>query len=108
MPSPWSLLANIIVSPVVPYAMAIGSIVLCCVWVTPAIMPFVHWIVYPAFLWIIHGSVAMAALPAPPPIAIDSLWIECCGHALWVGFVLYRTRHQFRATLDIVESGIVS
>lgn len=108
MPSPWSILANIVVAPVVPYAMAIGSVVLCVVWVCPIVMPYIHWVVYPPFLWIIHGSMAMAMLPAPAQLALDSLWIECGGHAIWVGYVMYHKRHQLKTALQLDESGIVS
>ena len=107
-PSPWSILANVIAAPVVPVAMAIGTIVLILAWLLPWGMPVLHWLVYPPFLWIITCSVVMATLPAPPSWHIDAPWLELCGHAAWVGWVVVRHRHQLVATLCHDESGIVS
>jgi len=88
-PSPWSILANIIITPVVPFAMATGTLTLVCAWVIPVLAPITTWIAYPAFQWIIVGSQVLATWPAPTRIIIDNPWIEWLGHASWVGCILF-------------------
>ncbi len=107
-PSPWSLLANIITAPVVPYAMLIGSLVLVLVWICPTVVPFVHWMVYPPFLWIITCSTVIATFPAPASLHIDSVLYESLCHALWVGWYGWSHRAAIAQTLYRNESGIVS
>ena len=107
-PSPWSMLANIIAAPVVPFAMAIGTIVLLVAWCIPFGMPILHWLVYPPFLWIIATSVVMATLPAPPSWQIDAPILEWCAHGIWISWFVIRNRQHHVATLSHDESGIVS
>lgn len=107
-PSPWSVLANIIVAPIVPLAMAVGCITLVVIWLAPPLMGVMHWLVYPPFLWIITGSMVMATLPAPAKLLFTVDWGELCGHGLWVTYLCYTMRHDICATLGSDESGIVS
>jgi competence protein ComEC len=66
-PSPWSILANIIITPVVPFAMATGTLTLVCAWIVPGLAPFTTWLAYPAFQWIIVGSHVLATLASTDP-----------------------------------------
>ena len=88
-PSPWSILANIIITPVVPFAMATGTLTLVCAWVLPFFAPLTTWLAFPAFQWIIVGSQVLATWPAPTRIIIDNPWIEWLGHASWVGCIVF-------------------
>jgi competence protein ComEC len=88
LPSPWSILANIIITPVVPFAMATGTLTLVCAWIVPVLAPITTWMAYPAFQWIIVGSQVLATWPAPTRIIIDNPWLEWLGHASWVGYIV--------------------
>lgn len=94
-PSPWSILANIIITPVVPYAMATGAITLVSAWICPFFAPITTWFAYPAFLWIIVGSQVLATWPAPTRIIIDNPWLEWLGHASWmVSFAYFNLQQE--------------
>lgn len=88
-PSPWSLLANMIITPVVPYAMASGTIVAITAWISPAASIVCSWLAIPAYAWIIDGSVALAQLPAPKSARIEHWLIEWGLHASWVMWFAY-------------------
>ena len=83
-PSPWSLLANMILTPVVPYAMASGTIVAVMAWISPTASIVCSWIAIPAYAWIIDGSLALAHLPAPRALRIENSVIEWLLHCIWV------------------------
>jgi|GEM_PF-1739667 len=87
-PSPWCILANIIITPVVPFAMATGTLTLICAWVFPWVAPVTTWLAFPAFQWIIVGSQVLATWPTPTRIIIDNPWLEWLGHAIWGGAML--------------------
>jgi len=93
-PSPWSLLANMILTPVVPYAMASGTIVALLSWISVELASWCAWIAIPAYAWIIDGSVAIAQLPAPNRLRIDIPWIEWTLHAAWIMWVLHLSRQR--------------
>jgi hypothetical protein len=102
------MLANVIAAPVVPFAMAIGTVILLVAWCIPYGMPVLHWLVYPPFLWIIATSVVMATLPAPASWQIDAPILEWCAHGVWISWFVIRNRQHLVATLRHDESGIVS
>ncbi|MFM2032138.1 MAG: hypothetical protein RLZZ297_903 [Chloroflexota bacterium] len=92
IPSPWSLLANMIITPVVPYAMASGTLATIVAAVLPALGSLLSWSAIPAYHWIIDGSRALAALPTPGLAAVERPWLEWVGHALWVAHLCWRER----------------
>ncbi|RLT30529.1 MAG: ComEC/Rec2 family competence protein [Chloroflexi bacterium] len=89
-PSPWSLLANMIITPIVPFAMATGAGVTLISWISPNGASVAAWIAIPAFAWIIDGSIAIAALPAPLQWQLEQVWVEWCLHAGWVAWLVIR------------------
>jgi competence protein ComEC len=102
-PSPWSLLANMIITPVVPFAMATGAGVTLIAWISPICASVAAWIAIPAFAWIIDGSIAIAALPAPVQWQLEHVWFEWCLHACWViWLVLYGKRASAKPTQEMV------
>ncbi len=102
-PSPWSLLANMIITPVVPFAMATGAGVTLIAWISPICGSVAAWIAIPAFAWIIDGSIAIAALPAPLQWQLEQVWVEWCLHAGWVTWLVIRgTRESTNRTQEMV------
>ena len=102
-PSPWSLLANMIITPVVPYAMASGTIVALLTWVSVEFASWCAWIAIPAYAWIIDGSIAIAALPAPGQWKLEHEWLEWSLHAGWVAWLVGRGRSETpNRTLEMV------
>lgn len=97
-PSPWSVLANIIITPVVPFAMVTGTLTLFCAWVIPVVAPITTWFAYPAFKWIIVGSQVLATWPAPTRIIVDYPWLELLGHVSWIGYLLVLHRQGQQTT----------
>lgn len=91
-PSPWSLLANMIITPVVPFAMATGAVVTLIAWLSPISASVVAWIAIPAYAWIIDGSIAIAALPAPGQWQLEHVWLEWSLHVGWVAWLVGRGR----------------
>lgn len=100
LPTIWSLLANTIITPVVPLAMACGTLFLVATLIHPGIAQLVAWIAYPSFAWIVTGSQVLATWPAPLFIpSIDgALWIEVCLHICWVGAWFIWQRHDTHAS----------
>ena len=94
MPTIWSLLANTIITPVVPLAMACGSLFLVATLIHPSIAQLMAWIAYPSFAWIVTGSQVLAQWPTPPtiPLSFEAAWIELCLHGCWLigWYVWYR------------------
>lgn len=90
-PSLWSILANILITPIVPYAMLFGTVSILCGVIAPVLMPIVAWIAVPFFTWIISGSLAFAALPAPTIPGFFHPWQEMIGHLTWLSIWLWRT-----------------
>ena len=93
-PSPWSLLANMIITPVVPFAMATGAAATLIAWLSPISASVAAWIAIPAYAWIIDGSIALAQLPAPQRLRIDVPWIEWTLHAAWVIWLFHLNRER--------------
>lgn len=87
LPTIWSLLANTIITPVVPLAMACGTMFLAATLIHPGVAQLVAWIAYPSFAWIVTGSQVLATWPAltTMPTMEGSPWIELCLHVGWVG-----------------------
>lgn len=83
-PSPWSILANILITPAVPYAMLFGTISIICGLVSPVLIEVVAWSAVPFFAWIISGSLAFASLPAPTLPGFTQSWQELIGHTIWI------------------------
>ena len=83
-PSPWTFLANIILTPIVPYAMASGALTTLVAWPSPDLASIVAWCAIPAYAWIIDGSLAIAQLPAPFQMHIENVWVEYVLHLLWI------------------------
>lgn len=93
MPTIWSLLANTIITPVVPLAMACGTIFLVASVIHPSIAQLMAWVAYPSFAWIVTGSHVLATWPAgiQIPVTLSAPWIELCLHALWIcGWIIWR------------------
>lgn len=94
VPSPWSILANVIIAPVVPYAMLIGTVFLVITMLIPWLAPLCTWMAAPLFGWIIAGSIAFARLPGGNLMALHMPLIEVLLHCGWMGWAWYHTRHQ--------------
>lgn len=96
LPTVWSLLANTIITPVVPLAMACGTIFLVATLIHPSITQLTAWIAYPSFAWIVTGSQVLATWPTPfvLPIELSAPWIEMCLHACWICAWAMWQRHQ--------------
>ena len=90
-PSLWSILANVLITPVVPYAMLFGTISILCGFISPVLMEYVAWGAVPFFAWIISGSLAFATLPAPVVPVFMQPWHELIGHITWVGIWLWHS-----------------
>jgi competence protein ComEC len=90
-PSLWSILANVLITPVVPYAMLFGTISILCGFISPVLMEYVAWGAVPFFAWIISGSLAFATLPAPVVPVFIQPWHELIGHITWVGIWLWHS-----------------
>lgn len=90
-PSLWSILANILITPLVPYAMLFGTISILCGWISPVLMYWVAWSAVPFFAWIISGSLAFASLPSPTIPGFVQPWQELVGHATWLSIWIWRS-----------------
>jgi ComEC/Rec2-related protein len=93
LPTIWSLLANTIITPVVPVAMACGTLFLVATLIHPTVAQLIAWIAYPSFAWIVTGSQVIATWPVL--ISLPSMdvapWFELCLHACWIGgWILWR------------------
>ncbi|MEY3989083.1 MAG: hypothetical protein RI985_164 [Chloroflexota bacterium] len=100
LPTIWSLLANTIITPVVPLAMAVGTVFLVATVIHPGLAQLTAWIAYPSFAWIVTGSQVLATWPSwmLPQIALSATWIEVCLHTSWIlGWVVWQ-RHHVNAT----------
>lgn len=95
LPTIWSLLANTIITPVVPIAMACGTLFLVATLIHANVAYMLAWIAYPCFAWIVTGSQVLATWPELSiiPITLSAPWIELCLHACWVGWWMLRQRH---------------
>ncbi len=86
VPTLWSLFANTIITPVVPLAMACGTVFLLATLIHPSLAYGTAWIAYPSFAWIVTGSHVIATWPtfmgSIPDISAP--WIEGCLHLLWM------------------------
>ena len=92
-----------IITPVVPFAMATGAGVTLIAWISPICGSVAAWIAIPAFAWIIDGSIAIAALPAPLQWQLEQVWVEWCLHAGWVAWLVIRgTRESTNRTQEMV------
>lgn len=101
LPTIWSLLANTIITPVVPFAMASGTLFLVMTLVHPWIAQIAAWAAYPSFAWIVKGSQVLATWPSPPPlgISITAFWFELLLHACWIlGWYVWHTLHRTQST----------
>lgn len=100
LPTIWSLLANVIITPVVPLAMACGTLFLVATIIHPNAAQFAAWIAYPSFAWIVTGSQVLAQWPsiALPPFALSATWIEACLHATWICGWMFWQRYQATTT----------
>lgn len=94
VPSPWSILANVVITPVVPYAMLVGTVFLVIAMLIPWLAPFCAWMAAPLFGWIIAGSIAFARLPGGNLMALHMPLIEVLLHCAWIGWAWHHTRHQ--------------
>jgi competence protein ComEC len=96
LPTIWSLLANTIITPVVPVAMACGTLFLVATLIHPSLAQLIAWIAYPSFAWIVTGSQVIATWPAliSLPRMETTLWIEVCLHACWIGGWLLWRKHD--------------
>ena len=95
-PSPWSLLANMIITPVVPYAMASGAAATVAALLHPQLAALVAWSALPAYHWIIDGSLAIATLPGPNRGRVALPELEWCCHLLWIGACVWRERDAIK------------
>lgn len=94
LPSWWSLLANIIITPVVPLAMACGTVFLLATLIHPLCATASAWIAYPSFAWIIVGSTVIASWPSTRIFTTPSqnTLLECVLHGCWLtGLLLLNT-----------------
>jgi competence protein ComEC len=96
LPTIWSLLANTIITPVVPVAMACGTLFLVATLIHSSVAYVLAWIAYPCFAWIVTGSQVLATWPelSIMPIKLSTPWIELCLHACWVLGWMLRQRHD--------------
>lgn len=100
LPTIWSLLANTIITPVVPLAMACGTLFLVATIVHPSLAQLTAWIAYPSFAWIVTGSQVLASWPSfiIPTVGLSATWIEACMHSIWIiGWILWQ-RSQAKNT----------
>ena len=99
MPTAWSLLANTIITPVVPLAMACGTLFLLATLIHPSVAQLFAWLAYPSFAWIVTGTHVLATWPTMSllPVSFSAPWIEICLHACWVGgWLLWQRRDTAR------------
>lgn len=94
LPSWWSLLANTIITPVVPFAMACGTVFLLATLIHPVCATLSAWIAYPSFAWIIVGSTVIASWPSTRFVSLPThnTLLEIVLHGCWlIGLLLINT-----------------